>query len=217
LQNIEQAGIEKSKMVIFQGLMKLRLIANHPLMTTVTSAEETHLEGMHHFGSGKFTEVTRMLEGLRAENHKVLIFSQFVKHLNLFKAWFEEHGIPYSYLIGNTTNRREVIEGFEGSPETKFFLISLKAGGVGLNLTSADYVFMLDPWWNPAVEAQAINRAHRIGQTKNVIAYKFICKGTIEEKIVQLQQRKSALAEDFINHNNPLSSLSMQEVTDLFK
>ncbi len=217
LQNIEQAGIEKSKMVIFQGLMKLRLIANHPMMTTVTAAEETHLEGMHHFGSGKFTEVTRMLEGLRTENHKVLIFSQFVKHLNLFKAWFEEHKIPYSYLIGNTTNRKEVIEEFEGSPETKFFLISLKAGGVGLNLTSADYVFMLDPWWNPAVEAQAINRAHRIGQTKNVIAYKFICKGTIEEKIVQLQQRKSALAEDFINHNNPLSSLSMQEVTDLFK
>lgn len=217
LQNIEQAGIEKSKMVIFQGLMKLRLIANHPAMTTVTSAEETHLEGMHHFGSGKFTEVTRMLESLRSENHKVLIFSQFVKHLNLFKDWFEEHKIPYSYLIGNTTNRKDVIEQFEGSSETKFFLISLKAGGVGLNLTSADYVFMLDPWWNPAVEAQAINRAHRIGQTKNVIAYKFICKGTIEEKIVQLQQRKSALAEDFINHNNPLSSLSTQEVADLFK
>jgi SNF2 family DNA or RNA helicase len=217
LQNIEQAGIEKSKMVIFQGLMKLRLIANHPAMTTVTSAEETHLEGMHHFGSGKFIEVTRMLESLRSENHKVLIFSQFVKHLNLFKDWFEEHKIPYSYLIGNTTNRKDVIEQFEGSPETKFFLISLKAGGVGLNLTSADYVFMLDPWWNPAVEAQAINRAHRIGQTKNVIAYKFICKGTIEEKIVQLQQRKSALAEDFINHNNPLSSLSTQEVADLFK
>ena len=95
-------------------------------------------------------------------------------------------------------------------------MISLKAGGVGLNLTSADYVFMLDPWWNPAVEAQAINRAHRIGQQNNVIAYKFISKNTIEEKILHLQQRKWALAEDFINHNNPLSSLSKQEVADLF-
>lgn len=149
LQNIEQEGIEKSKMVIFQGLMKLRLIANHPLLTTVTPMEETHLEGEHHFGSGKFTEITRMLESLRGENHKVLIFSQFVKHLNLFKAWFEEHKIPFSYLIGNTTNRKDVIEEFEKSADTKFFLISLKAGGVGLNLTSADYVFMLDPWWNP--------------------------------------------------------------------
>lgn len=217
LQNIEKEGFEKSKMVIFQGLMKLRLIANHPQLTTITAAEETHLEepGLH-FGSGKFTELTHRLEALRNDTHKVLIFSQFVKHLNLFKDWFEQHNIPYSYLIGNTTNRKEVITEFESRNDIKFFLISLKAGGVGLNLTSADYVFMLDPWWNPAVEAQAINRAHRIGQQNNVIAYKFISKNTIEEKILHLQQRKWALAEDFINHNNPLSSLSKQEVADLF-
>lgn len=217
LQNIEKEGVEKSKMMIFQGLMKLRLIANHPQLTTLDKLDETTVIDEHqHIGAGKFNEVVRLLETLKKENHKVLIFSQFVKHLNLFKEWFEQHHIPYSYLIGNTTNRRDVITEFEGSDDIKFFLISLKAGGVGLNLTSADYVFMLDPWWNPAVEAQAINRAHRIGQTKNVIAYKFICKGTIEEKILALQQRKWALAEDFINHNNPLSSLSTQEIADLF-
>lgn len=217
LNNIEKEGIEKSKMVIFQGLMKLRLIANHPQLTTLDRLDETAAIDEHqHIGSGKFNEVTRLLETLKKENHKVLIFSQFVKHLNVFKEWFEHHNVPYSYLIGNTTNRKDVITEFEGRDDIKFFLISLKAGGVGLNLTSADYVFMLDPWWNPAVEAQAINRAHRIGQTKNVIAYKFICKGTIEEKILALQQRKWALAEDFINHNNPLSSLSTQEIADLF-
>lgn len=217
LQNIEKEGVEKSKMVIFQGLMKLRLIANHPQLTNLDKLDDKEVIEEHtHAGSGKFNEVIRLLETLKKENHKVLIFSQFVKHLNLFKDWFEHHKIPYSYLIGNTTNRKEVITEFEENADTKFFLISLKAGGVGLNLTAADYVFMLDPWWNPAVEAQAINRAHRIGQTKNVIAYKFICKNTIEEKILALQQRKWALAEDFISNNNPLSSLSTQEIADLF-
>jgi SNF2 family DNA or RNA helicase len=130
--------------------------------------------------------------------HKVLIFSQFVKHLNLFKAEFEEKQIRYAYLDGATKNRGETVADFQNDPELKVFLISIKAGGVGLNLTQADYVFILDPWWNPAVEQQAIDRSHRIGQEKKVFIYKFIAKDTVEEKILALQNRKKRLASSLI-------------------
>jgi SNF2 family DNA or RNA helicase len=128
-----------------------------------------------------------------------LIFSQFVKHLAIVKEAIEKLKIRYAYLDGSTTNRQEQVELFQNDKKIPLFLISLKAGGVGLNLTSADYVFMLDPWWNPAAENQAIDRSHRIGQKQNVFVYKFIMQNTVEEKILLMQQNKIRLANDLIS------------------
>ena len=205
LENIEKEGVEKSSFLVLQGLTKLRQLANHPSM--VTDADENE--------SGKFDEIFRCLESLVAENHKVLIFSSFVKHLQLVKEQIEQKKWKYSILTGQTTNREQVIRSFQEDPENRIFLISLKAGGVGLNLTSADYVFIIDPWWNPAAELQAINRAHRIGQDKKVMVYRFITEESIEEKIQQLQSRKSSLAEKFINSNNPFKAITQDEILSL--
>ena len=120
-------------------------------------------------------------------------------------------------MTGKTQNREEVINDFQNDPEIKIFLISLKAGGVGLNLTRADYVFIVDPWWNPAAENQAISRAHRIGQDKNVFVYRFITENSIEEKIQLLKERKSALADKFINSNNPFKAITKEEIASLFE
>ena len=120
------------------------------------------------------------------ENHKVLIFSQFVKMLRIIQENLNKEQIPYSYLDGKTKKRQEQINNFQNNPDIKIFLISLKAGGTGLNLTAADYVIHVDPWWNPAVELQATDRAHRIGQLKKVFVYKLITSSTVEEKILNL-------------------------------
>ena len=205
LENIEGMGIKKSAFVVLQALTKLRQMANHP---SLVDDSYTH-------GSGKFDEVIRNLEILISEGHKVLVFSSFVKHLNLFSAYFDENGIGYSYLTGETQHRDRVIKEFQTSADHSVFLISVKAGGVGLNLTEADYVFLLDPWWNPAVENQAVNRAHRIGQTKHVFSYRFITLDTIEEKILNLQKKKSRLAELFIKTDNPLKEMSVDSIKDL--
>ena len=184
-ETIEKETFQKSTINVLQALMKLRLIANHPMLA----------EG--HGSSGKFDEVLRMLPNI-IHHHKVLIFSSFVRHLDLFRDHFKKEGIKFSYLVGSTQNRESVIKDFQEDENCKIFLISIKAGGVGLNLTQADYVFILDPWWNPAVEDQAISRAHRIGQKNNVTVYRFISENTIEEKIQMLQQRKSMLASNFV-------------------
>ena len=207
LENIEKEGLEKSSFVILQGLTKLRQLANHPSL----------LEKKTKDGSGKFDEIFRMLENLMAENHKVLIFSSFVTHLELIKEKIEQENWKYSILTGQTTKREEVIRSFQDDPDNRIFLISLKAGGVGLNLTEADYVFIIDPWWNPAAENQAINRAHRIGQDKHVFVYRFITENSIEEKIQQLKERKSSLADKFINSNNPFQKITKEEIITLFK
>ena len=206
LQNIENEGIEKSAFVVLQGLTRLRQLANHPSLLGETEEMD----------SGKFNEIFRCLENLMAENHKVLIFSSFVKHLNLLKERIEAEKWKYSLLTGQTRNRGEVINAFQNDPDNRIFLISLKAGGVGLNLTSADYVFIIDPWWNPAAENQAINRAHRIGQDKKVFVYRFITEHSIEEKIQLLKDRKSSLAEKFINSNNPFKAITQDEILGLF-
>jgi SNF2 family DNA or RNA helicase len=138
-----------------------------------------------------------------------------VKHLQLIASRFDHEGIPYAMLTGATVNREKVVNKFRDDPGQQFFLISLKAGGTGLNLTEAGYVMLLDPWWNPATEMQAINRAHRIGQDKKVIAYKFITSGTIEEKMLVHQQRKQALSDTFLPSGNPLKDLSREEIADL--
>ena len=206
-ENIEKNGITKSGFVILKGLTMLRQLANHPIM----------VDPSYEMNSGKFDEVIRNIESLIEENHKVLLFSSFVKHLRIFSDYFKSNYWDYSILTGQTHNREKTIKEFQDYNSKKLFLISLKAGGVGLNLTQADYVFLLDPWWNPASEDQAISRAHRIGQKKNVFVYKFITIGTIEEKIVQLQQKKSKLANMFINSQNPLKGLSLNNVEELFQ
>jgi superfamily II DNA or RNA helicase len=208
LENLEERGIEKSTMMVLQALTRLRQLANHPAM----------LEEYGETDSGKFTEVCRDVENVIAEGHKVLIFSSFVKHLDLFRTRFSDAGYRFAYLTGSRTRqqREEAVRRFQDRADCQLFLISLKAGGVGLNLTAADYVFILDPWWNPAAEMQALNRAHRIGQEKNVFVYRFITSHTIEEKIQHLQQRKQELAEALVSSNNPLRGLTSKEVVELF-
>ncbi len=185
---IDQEGLGNSRFMILEGLTKLRQIANHPRM----------VEQGYTGDSGKLEDVTYMLENAVAEGHKVLIFSQFVKHLELVRQYLKTHKIDFAYLDGSSTDRKEQVERFNREPNLKVFLISIKAGGLGLNLTEADYVFILDPWWNPAVEAQAVDRAHRIGQKKKVFTYKFITRNTVEEKILMLQKRKLKLTTELI-------------------
>jgi SNF2 family DNA or RNA helicase len=202
---MEKYGADKSSFLVLQALTRLRQLANHPQL--IHSDEE----------SGKFEEVTRMLQNIIAENHKVLIFSSFVEHLKIYETFLKQNKLKYAILTGQTQNRQQVIEDFQNDPKNQVFLISLKAGGVGLNLTAADYVFLLDPWWNPAAENQAINRAHRIGQDKKVFVYRFISSDSIEEKILQLQERKSELADLFINTNNPFKALTPERIQQLFE
>lgn len=204
---IEDQGIEKSAMIVLQGLTRLRQISNHPRLVDENFRE----------GSGKFDEIIRNIHSVTAENHKVLIFSSFVRHLNLIRNQLETEDIRYEMLTGESTKRESIIKSFQDHPGCRVFLISLKAGGVGLNLTAADYVFILDPWWNPASEEQAINRAHRIGQDKNVFVYRFISVNSIEEKIQILQEKKSRLAKNFVTSNNPLRDVSKEELEGLFE
>ena len=191
-----------------QGLTKLRQIANHPQMV------DKSYEG----DSGKFEDVVHTVMSVLARGHRALIFSQFVKQLDIYRRYFDAEHITYAYLDGATKNRGEVVKEFQEQADIKLFLISIKAGGAGLNLTQADYVFILDPWWNPAVEQQAIDRTHRIGQTKNVFIYKFITKDTVEEKILALQNRKRSVAESLITTEESFTkSLSVQDIQDILQ
>ncbi|MBD2713452.1 ATP-dependent helicase [Hymenobacter sp. BT646] len=206
LRNIEEHGTASTQFMLLQGLTKLRQIANHPRMADETYEHE----------SGKLREVIRMIKSVVSEGHKVLVFSQFVKHLDIVRASLDERQIDYAYLDGNTRERHKVVNRFQEDEKLRVFLISLKAGGVGLNLTAADYVFILDPWWNPAVEAQAIDRAHRIGQQKTVFTYKFITKSTVEEKILALQNKKIQLVTDLITTDEAIiKSLTKEDIEEL--
>jgi len=167
--------------------------------------------------SGKMEAVLEKLETVLEQHHKVLIFSQFVQHLQIIKRALDEQGVAYAYLDGSTTDRKGQVESFQKSDGQSVFLISLKAGGVGLNLTAADYVYIVDPWWNPAVEQQAIDRTHRIGQTKNIFAYRMICTDTVEDKILKLQDRKRSLARELITDDEGfVKSLTREDVEYLF-
>jgi len=188
LQNLDEHGPASTQFLLLQGLTRLRQIANHPRLADENYTGE----------SGKLREVLRMIRNVVAEGHKVLVFSQFVQHLALVRAALDERQLEYAYLDGATRDRPAEVARFQENDDLRIFLISLKAGGVGLNLTAADYVFILDPWWNPAVEAQAVDRAHRIGQQRPVFTYKFISQGTVEEKILALQRRKLALVSELI-------------------
>ncbi|MGC8802653.1 MAG: DEAD/DEAH box helicase, partial [Bacteroidales bacterium] len=204
--SIEQKGFQKSSIMILKALNRLRLISNHPILV------DPAYEG----GSGKYEEIIRSIENIIAEDHKVLIFSSYVKHINLIIQHLEANSYPYALLTGSTTERQEVVKRFQTDPATKVFLISLKAGGTGLNLTAADYVFLLDPWWNPAAENQAISRAHRIGQDKKVFVYRFISTQSIEEKIITLQQKKQTIFNTFVNNTNPFQMLGPTDMDELF-
>lgn len=181
---------------VVQTLTRLRQLANHPVLL---SADYTQ-------GSGKFTEVMEQWEVIRKAGHKALFFSSFVTHLNLFKQEFQKNEHDFAWISGgvSSANRAKEVKRFQEDPDLQAFFISIKSGGTGLNLTAADYVFVLDPWWNPTIEQQAIARAHRIGRKAPVFARKYISKDTIEEKIVKLQDRKAQLAEDIIGKNGKL-------------
>ncbi len=207
IESIGKQGVSKSSLSIFRALTRLRQFAIHPAMLDAGYAAD----------SGKFDQIVDSLENLYIEGHKALLFSSFTKHLDLVSAHLRKEQIPYAELTGKTRNREEVIDRFNNNPDVSFFLVSLKAGGTGLNLTAADYVFLLDPWWNPAAEQQAVSRTHRIGQTEKVFAYRMITSDTIEEKILRLQEKKSALADIFARSDNPFRSMSAEDVMGLFE
>ena len=207
---IDDQGIDKSQLTILQGLMKLRQICDSPAILNEEEKFPNH--------SIKLDELTREISE-NIGDHKALVFSQFLGMLALIKAKLKEREIPFEYFDGSTSaiDREKAIQNFQNNDECRVFLISLKAGGVGLNLTAADYVYIVDPWWNPAVEQQAIDRTHRIGQTKNIFAYRMICIDTIEDKILQLQERKKILARELITDDNGfVKTLSKADVEYLF-
>ncbi len=208
LKSIQELGLPKSHMVLLQGLTKLRQIANHPKLVLPDYTGQ----------AGKFDEILAMSETAKAEGHKVLVFSQFVKQLEIYRASFDQNNWKYCYLDGSTPNdqRQKNVDRFQQDEQIKFFLISLKAGGVGLNLTAADYVFIVDPWWNPAVEQQAVDRTHRIGQDKTVFNYKFITKDTVEEKILAMQLRKKEIANSIITTEESfIKSIDIDEILEI--
>ncbi|MEO8819525.1 MAG: SNF2-related protein [Ginsengibacter sp.] len=207
---IDEQGVGRSQLTILQGLMKLRQICDSP---AILNEDEKYPNN-----SIKLEELTREITENIGE-HKALVFSQFLGMLSLIKQKLKESEIEFEYFDGSTSppDREKAIQNFQTNENCRVFLISLKAGGVGLNLTAADYVYIVDPWWNPAVEQQAIDRTHRIGQTKNIFAYRMICKDTIEDKILQLQDRKRILAKELISDDQTfVKSLTKEDVEYLF-
>lgn len=192
-KKVETDGMGKSKIQVLEALLRLRQVACDPRLI-----DESAKAG------AKLQLLQQQLSDIISEGHKVLIFSQFTSLLKLVQQQFDQHAISYEYLDGKSRKRADSVKRFQEDPSVQAFLISIKAGGHGLNLTAADYVFLLDPWWNPAVEAQAIDRAHRIGQNNPVIAYRFVCRDTVEEKILELQKSKKALAEEVIRSDESL-------------
>ncbi len=207
INKIDENGVENAQMYILEGLTKLRQICNSPALI---SDEEDY--------GNQSVKLDLLLENIKEKtgNHKILVFSQFVKMLQLIKTRLDEEQIHYEYLDGQTTNREEKVNNFQNNQDVRVFLISLKAGGTGLNLTEADYVFLVDPWWNPAVENQAIDRCYRIGQKQKVMAYRMICKDTIEEKIALLQGKKKAVATSIITVDEEKKSFDVDQVKSFF-
>jgi non-specific serine/threonine protein kinase len=204
---IESEGMNDARMKILEGLLRLRQICIHPRL----------VEPSYRGESAKFEMLFETLETLHAEGHKALIFSQFVETLKLVQIELHARKLRYTYLDGKTQDRQAQVDLFQTDVSIPFFLISLKAGGVGLNLTAADYVIHLDPWWNPAVEMQAADRTHRIGQDKPVFIYKFIARDTVEEKILQLQERKKILVDQLISAEGSFfKSITPEDVKVLF-
>jgi SNF2 family DNA or RNA helicase len=206
-QLLQGDGFNKNRMKILAGLTRLRQICCHPSLYVKDYTDD----------SGKFDQFLELIEELRENNRRVLVFSQFTSMLEIMQKRLHEEGISYHYLYGGTPtkDRLDMVERFNAG-EKDLFLISLKAGGMGLNLTGADTVILYDLWWNPAVEQQAIDRAHRMGQKKTVHVFKLIAKGTIEEKIYELQQKKQALVEKVIQPGEQvLSTLTEADIEEI--
>jgi superfamily II DNA or RNA helicase len=195
LARVSQQGIGRSKMHVLEALLRLRQAACHPGLLDPKMADES---------SAKLETLLEQLTEVLEEGHKALVFSQFTSLLAIVRQRLDADGVVYEYLDGSTRDREARVNRFQNDGECGVFLISLKAGGLGLNLTAAEYVFLLDPWWNPAVEAQAVDRAHRIGQTKPVFAYRLIAKDTVEEKVLELQKNKRALADAIVGGDSTL-------------
>jgi SNF2 family DNA or RNA helicase len=184
---------QRSKIQVLEALLRLRQAACHPgLIDRQREADR----------SAKLDVLVPRLAETIDEGHKTLVFSQFTTFLGLLRKQLEARGLDYEYLDGQTRDRASRVERFQTQADCRLFLISLKAGGLGLNLTAADYVFLLDPWWNPAVEAQAIDRTHRIGQTRSVFAYRLIAKDTVEARVLELQRRKRQIADAILTEDN---------------
>ena len=195
LQRIETDGLAKSKIMVLEALLRLRQAACHPGLIDAKRAGEP---------SAKLEALEEQLREVMETGHKAIVFSQFTSFLRILRDRLDKAGVVYEYLDGKTRDRQAKVERFQGDADCKLFLISLKAGGLGLNLTAAEYVFLLDPWWNPAVEAQAVDRAHRIGQQRPVFAYRLIARDTVEEKVLELQKSKRDLAASIIQGDNSL-------------
>ncbi|MFQ5560404.1 MAG: DEAD/DEAH box helicase [Nitrospinota bacterium] len=204
VKNVKEKGVDTNRFQILEALLRLRQVACHPALIKDEMAKTS---------SCKLDTLRESLKEVVEEGHKALVFSQFTSFLALVKKELDKDGIKYQYLDGSTRDRQERVELFQNDESYSLFLISLRAGGVGLNLTRAEYVFILDPWWNPAVEAQAIDRAHRIGQTRNIFAYRLICKDTVEERVLALQKGKKELADSIISEDK--SVLQGLQVEDL--
>ncbi|WP_243546778.1 DEAD/DEAH box helicase [Pseudodesulfovibrio tunisiensis] len=212
LRDVDEKGIAKSQMSILDALLKLRQICCHPrLLKLDIPGVSTNLP------SGKFDAFKDLITDIVESGHKVLVFSQFVRMLHVIRNWLQIREIPFAYLDGSSKDRFDQVDRFNENEDIPIFLISLKAGGTGLNLTSADYVIHYDPWWNPAVENQATDRTHRIGQKRQVFAYKMICQNTVEEKILKLQEQKKDVAEAIIPGQSALKSLTRDDLEMLFE
>jgi superfamily II DNA or RNA helicase len=205
LDKVERDGISKSRMLVLEALLRLRQAASHPALIDKARASE---------GSGKLDALESELSNVIDSGHKAIVFSQFVSMLDIVADRLDEKGVAYCRIDGSTRDRETQVKRFQEEPDVPLFLISLRAGGVGLNLTAADYVFLLDPWWNPAVEAQAIDRAHRIGQERTVFAYRLVARDTVEEKILELQGAKRDLADSIIraDEENPLAQIDFEDL-----
>jgi SNF2 family DNA or RNA helicase len=197
-------GVGRSRIAVLEALLRLRQTACHPGLVDPARIDEP---------GAKLEVLLEQLDEVIDEGHKVLVFSQFTSFLAILRRQLDARGITYEYLDGKTTDRQARVVRFQEDADCRLFLVSLKAGGQGLNLTAADYIYILDPWWNPAVEAQAVDRAHRIGQTRRVFAYRLIARDTVEEKILALQDRKRELADSIVRADDSmLATLSADDI-----
>ena len=209
-KEMEEKGVAGSSMKILEGMLRLRQICLFPRLVD---------EKFDRVPSAKFDHFKELLEDILSEDHKVLIFSQFVQVLKMLRGYCDEEKFAYFYIDGSVdvNTREQMVKNFQEDEGTRVFLLSLKAGGVALNLTAADYVIIFDPWWNPAVEAQAIDRSHRIGQTKKVMVYRMVVKDSIEEKMLELQERKKALVENLVASDvQAFKNLKKEDILNLF-
>lgn len=203
LEAVEKKGVRGASISILAALLRLRQVCNHP--NSIDALKE--LSG---YDSGKFNLLKDLIEEALESNRKILLFSQFREMLSIIRRWLGEKETPYLYLDGATSNRQDLIDRFNTDDSVRLFLISLKAGGTGLNLTAADTVVIYDPWWNPAVESQAVDRAHRIGQTKTVSVYRLVTENSVEQKIMEMKERKSKIVDALVNENG-LSTLTLSK------